>query len=279
MYFKILFVFCFCVNYNANGIPLEASMQDLNSYFTPRVIGGENTPEGYAPHMVAILIGDEVFQLIVCGGSLVKVDLVMTAAHCITEFQVQGVLMQSFHAVAGSNNWKTGGTKVYFQNYHIHPEWDPVHIKNDIGFLGLTKKLELGDHLQLAAMSSKFVGQEASSVTGWGWIAQWSLTPFHLQILEVTTLSPEDCTDRVREASTVMWPNAPHVDPTIEICTLHSTGSGLCYGDSGSALMSKETGTQIGIASWAFTCARGVPDMFVRISAFKDYIESVMEQY
>lgn len=70
------------------GIPLESSVQDLKRYFDPRVIGGENTPEGYAPHMVAILVGDEVIQLILCGGSLVKLNLVMTAAHCLTDYQV-----------------------------------------------------------------------------------------------------------------------------------------------------------------------------------------------
>ncbi|XP_022827051.1 chymotrypsin-2-like [Spodoptera litura] len=261
------------------GIPLETSIEDLKSYFSPRVIGGENTPEGYAPHMVAILVGDEVIRLILCGGSLVKSNLVMTAAHCLTDFHVAGGLTHLFHAVVGSNNWNTGGIRVEFQNYHMHPEWDPVLIKNDIGFLCLTKKVELSKHLQLAVLNFDFVGVEASSVTGWGWVAQWALMPFHLQVLEVTTLSPEDCVERVLEASSIWWPNAPHVDPTIEICTLHSTGRGLCFGDSGSALMSKETGTQIGIASWAFTCARGVPDMYARISGFKDYIQSIMELY
>lgn len=43
-------------------------------------------------------------------------------------------------------------------------------------------------------------------------------------------------------------------------------------GDSGSALILQETGEQIGIVSWGFPCAVGAPDMFTRISAFKDFL-------
>lgn len=44
-------------------------------------------------------------------------------------------------------------------------------------------------------------------------------------------------------------------------------------GDGGSPLVLKENRQQIGIVSWGITCAKGVPDVYTRISAFKSWIQ------
>lgn len=44
-------------------------------------------------------------------------------------------------------------------------------------------------------------------------------------------------------------------------------------GDSGSALVRVSDGQQVGVVSWGFPCARGAPDMFVRVSAFGDWLQ------
>lgn len=48
-------------------------------------------------------------------------------------------------------------------------------------------------------------------------------------------------------------------------------------GDSGSALVSLSSGKQIGIVSWGFPCALGAPDMFVRVSGFKDFLKDILK--
>lgn len=44
-------------------------------------------------------------------------------------------------------------------------------------------------------------------------------------------------------------------------------------GDGGSPLVLKENRQQIGIVSWGIICAKGVPDVYTRISAFKSWIQ------
>lgn len=48
----------------------------------------------------------------------------------------------------------------------------------------------------------------------------------------------------------------------------------MLQGDSGSALLAE--GVQIGIASFVTPCALGVPDKFVKVSAYQDWIKEHM---
>ncbi|CAG5043399.1 unnamed protein product [Parnassius apollo] len=57
------------------------------------------------------------------------------------------------------------------------------------------------------------------------------------------------------------------------------TITGPILGDSGSPLISRETGHQIGIASWAHPCARGVPDVFARINSFKNFLLPILRSF
>lgn len=47
-------------------------------------------------------------------------------------------------------------------------------------------------------------------------------------------------------------------------------------GDSGSALVDSSTGEQIGTVSWGIPCANNAPDMFARLSAFREWIEETI---
>ncbi len=44
-----------------------------------RIVGGEDTEEGEFPYLVALTIDFGIF----CGGTLIDLDRVLTAAHCM----------------------------------------------------------------------------------------------------------------------------------------------------------------------------------------------------
>ncbi|CAH2041746.1 unnamed protein product, partial [Iphiclides podalirius] len=239
---------------------------------TSRIVGGVQAPPGYAPHMAALIFGD-TFKGLICGGSIVSKRHILTAAHCIDPMVMWGgQLYPSFRAVVGSNRWDSDAIVAKFSHYVNHPEWDWSTIKNDIGILYLTEELNLSSTVAVIALSFKWIdGGEKSYATGWGRLGAWDPIPDYLQLLYLETISSKECAEGIREAST-WWGSSPPLDPKVEICTFHSPGHGMCNGDSGSALVSQKTGHQTGIVSWGFPCARGAPDVFVRISGFKEFL-------
>lgn len=54
------------------------------------------------------------------------------------------------------------------------------------------------------------------------------------------------------------------------VCTLNTIGEGACFGDSGSPLAFNNE--QIGIVSFGMPCAKGYPDVYTNVPAFKKWI-------
>ncbi|CAG5043403.1 unnamed protein product [Parnassius apollo] len=268
-----------------NGHPFK---KHYDSDPESRIIGGVDAPEAYAPHMAALVWGQSIKSLL-CGGSIVTSMHILTAAHCIDPMIVEGVLIPSFYAVVGSNQWASDKTITRFKHYINHPNWDWVTIKNDIGVLCLTEELELNDRMSTIPLSFDYVdGGLNSFVTGWGRVGiriednvvNLFPIPDDLQLLYVETISSEACADGLREAFEKYGYKAiPPLVSEIELCTFHSIGHGMCNGDSGNALVSKESGYQIGVVSWGLACAVGAPDVFARVSAYKDFLLSILKNY
>ncbi|CAK1583075.1 unnamed protein product [Parnassius mnemosyne] len=266
-----------------NGHPVENNELIRRLGVPSRIVGGDTAPEAYAPYMAALVCGESVKSLI-CGSSIISKRHILTAAHCIDPVVVNDVLISSFHAVIGSNLWNSTKHIAKFSNFLNHPSWDSQRIKNDVGVLNLTKELELNDRVAVVTLSFDWInGGVRSSVTGWGRLGVTTtghiviMYPYsdELQLLYLETMSPQQCAAALDKAATT-WNSSLVLDSELEMCTLHSVGHGLCYGDSGSPLISRETGHQIGIASWAHPCARGVPDVFARINSSKDSLLPIL---
>lgn len=82
-----------------------------------------------------------------------------------------------------------------------------------------------------------------------------------LQVLNVNTMTLEDCEGIY-----------PTTNMNSNMCTNNPVGQGFCTSDVGSPLVSNAQ--LIGIASWNVPCALGFPDLFVRISPYRNWIGS-----
>ncbi|CAG9788248.1 unnamed protein product [Diatraea saccharalis] len=234
-----------------------------------RIVGGTAAPTGAHPHMASMTSGS-LFTNLVCGGSIITQRTILTAAHCIAAVFSRGSLNSNLRVRVGSNHWNQGIAHRVSSNV-THQHYVSSIIKNDIGILITETNIVFGNLVRPIVIDFEYAGANIESrAAGWGRIRAGGSISAQLLELDVLTISGEDCVAGV--AAVIR--NAV-VEPHIEICTMHPRGSGhgMCNGDSGSALVRRDRGTQIGIVSWGIPCARGAPDMFVRVSAYRSWLE------
>ncbi|CAH2090058.1 unnamed protein product [Euphydryas editha] len=256
---------------------IPAPQRDMSFFFdqseNSRIVGGSTA--AHTPYMIAMVTGVTISNLI-CGGSLVTSRHIMTAAHCnLAVTNQDGSLLNSLRVTIGSNRWDRGGSTYRIARSIVHPNYNHNQIKNDIGFLVTTANVVLSNTVGLVPLNFDFVGGGIPTrVTGWGRTRVGGSLSSTLRQLVATVVDGNECRTRVAQrAQELNYQNFPVVDPNLEICIFNANGRGTCNRDSGGPLMRTDRNQQIGIVSWGLPCARNAPDMFVRISAYRSFIE------
>ncbi|CAH1364347.1 unnamed protein product, partial [Tenebrio molitor] len=236
----------------------------------PRIIGGVECDLADYPYVVA------VFSNSLCGGSLLTLRWVLTAAHCIKPPFIsrhQTVVRVGF-------NLKKQIIQVrYVAKGIIHEKFDYESMVNtsnpelryDIGLLlleapfiksryvstvklpepGYTKSCILGTALGAGYRTAEMLGR----------------TQFNrsLDCVDLTIIDNKRCSQT--------WPTSV-LDDSI-ICTLDNEGKDACNGDSGGPLICK--GVIVGIISLGKSCALpNTAASFTRVEAYLDFIHDTM---
>ncbi|XP_045451939.1 trypsin alpha-4-like [Melitaea cinxia] len=140
---------------------------NINNILSPRIVGGQDAPEGYAKHMAALVVGNQVTML-TCGASIINRRHMLTAAHCIQPYVIWGELSPHLKGVIGSNYWNSTNI-VKFSGHKIHPKYGWTNLANDIGVLRTAVEIVYSDLVSAIAMKYDFVGGGVKGfVTGWG---------------------------------------------------------------------------------------------------------------
>jgi trypsin len=201
------------------------------------VVNGTRVAEGERSFMAALLSDGSQF----CGGSVIAPQLVMTAAHCVSDGSAEGLSVS-----VGSTDW-TAGTEIPVTEVIVHPDYDQAP-SADVAVLRLAAPAPV-EPIALAGPGDD--GLEAAGrpavVSGWG-----SQTPFIGQVppldnalyeVELTVVADDDfqCgTD----------------SPADQVCASDLLEDS-CQGDSGGPLFADLPGgeVQIGIVSSGLGCA------------------------
>lgn len=240
----------------------------------PMIVGGEEVdpacPNCKYPFMVSVEYNGG-WGGHFCGGSLVREDWVVTAAHC-----VQGDSPSSIRVKIGMHDLDgTAGYEVrYVDNIIIHPQYSGNSLDNDYALLHLTVpsnfepiKLVTSDSHDDEPVMSTTMGWGATQSGGWGSDV----------LLEVDVPIDDSCGNYSNSSITNNM-----------VCAGDSNGGeDSCQGDSGGPLIMTNSDGEyelIGIVSWGYGCAEaGYPGVYSRIYPklgwFFDYIGEPEEDF
>ncbi|KAK3878607.1 hypothetical protein Pcinc_015393 [Petrolisthes cinctipes] len=235
-----------------------------------RIAGGQNADKGQYPWLVSIEATNFEGRWLLCGGTLITPEWVLTAAHCLDSERPEWLWV-----VSGEHDTSIEeGTEQYLLvDYFVkHPEyiyWElPYH--NDVALVHLSTPATLDEFTSLAPLppSSTQALTSPCEEAGWGAMQEGGAGPSVLQWTHVDLFQPDLC-----EAA---YPSFTP-DPNILCAGQMSGGTGFCVGDNGGGLWcwNSEAGGYVvgGVVSWREGCAQpDNPGVYMDVASYKDWI-------
>ena len=238
-----------------------------------KIINGNDADAYEYPFMVRILAAGDGYEGHWCGASLIRPNIVLTAAHCVEDdFKYSVVIGDHEDGETGLHE-----REVQISDIMMHEEY--YFPSNDVAVLVLAQNVELkeGAIETIALAQSEDFYKEGTSVTVIGWGANENYTsPDVLQELEYEVADQAACMEHwargtglnLTEVTEALKGQVCIIDPDLESSAYH--------GDSGGPLFVKngENVTQIGLVSWGQSYEAGISyNMFTNTYYYLDWIE------
>lgn len=236
------------------------------------IVGGDEADPGEWPWQVVLSLSGEPF----CGGVLVGLDLVVTAAHCV----LGGSDASGLSARAGSVELDSGGQERRVARAVRHEEYDPVNGRNDIAVLHLEAPFDPAPGVAAVALpdaetADRLTGEGTPVVvTGFGATTETGDMAPKLREAEVEVLDDVACAGDYAGAGGSVFAGS-------QMCAGFDTGRiDACFGDSGGPLVAplgedRAAWYLVGIVSWGEGCGLARrPTVYTEVAAFVDWLDA-----
>lgn len=249
---------------------------------TGRIIGGERARPGQFPHQVSVRRTRDRTHF--CGGVLISDLFVLTAANC-----TQGIYtnIANVYVIIGSTSMSANyGTSYGVTRIRNHPQFDPTTLANDISVIRLNGRVAFNHLIRAIRLPlSNVAAGSGAIISGWGlhdvrkqfcfigWISYWFF------IINFQVSVPTFLGELLFQHTTILdLPSCRHrlgnrVSDTM-VCTNNRHDRGICTGDIGGPLITRDGTTLVGIASWYTECGDERPNVFTSVFSHLQFIRS-----
>jgi secreted trypsin-like serine protease len=213
-----------------------------------QIVGGTNAPAGAHPFMVSLQDmtdpeKDTPRERHICGGSLIRSNVVLSAAHCVFDTTRTGALSrpEDLDLIVGRTAFDTNQGEVRnAAAIVVHPEYDGnTHHGADVALIRLDVASTFATvRLPTSQERSRWAAGATNRLIGWGRNAN-GVVPNDLQQVDLTVQSDATMTSRY---------GADYI-PTEMIGAGVGNGFGQCNGDSGGPLFFQAAVLNPGVSS------------------------------
>uniref|UniRef100_A0A3Q3EVX6 Duodenase-1-like n=1 Tax=Kryptolebias marmoratus TaxID=37003 RepID=A0A3Q3EVX6_KRYMA len=211
-----------------------------------KIINGNKAPENSMQYMVSL---QSKFGFHLCGGFLIREDVVVTAAHCDE--------LEPYQILVGSHNLKGHKRTTFFILCHV--------------CLQLSEKVPLNNIIKTIPLPKPWIylkDNQICSVAGWGKTLN-SHDVDDLQVVNVSIINPKVCQQQ--------WNN--ELPPNVICAGGYNTNKGFCQGDSGGPLVCD--GKAVGVVSFNRNANCNYPDapnVYTDISKYLPWINKFLKE-
>ncbi|XP_063175169.1 kallikrein-14-like [Chroicocephalus ridibundus] len=223
-----------------------------------RIIGGRPCSITQRPFQVALTKRGQIL----CGGSLVDAQWVLTAAHCRQPIRELKVLI-------GTDTLRDGTGQVRsISRIQVHPAYNPRRNDNDFMLLRLNKPVQFSTNIKKIRLATKCpMDGMRCSVSGWGTTkSPGAKLPKNLQCAAIQAFGRDKCTRAYGNALT----------PNMFCAGVPQGGIDSCQGDSGGPLVCN--GVLQGVVSWGMAVCgrRGQPGVYSNVCRATSWIRKTI---
>ncbi|NXH23087.1 KLK14 protein, partial [Bucco capensis] len=212
-----------------------------------RIIGGVACPITSRPFQVALVKRGQIL----CGGSLVDAQWVLTAAHCKQPIRDVKVLIGTDTLDHGTGEVRS------ISQLRVHPAYNPQRNDNDFMLLKLSRPVTFSSSIKKINLATRCPRDGMRcSVSGWGTTkSPGAKLPKKLQCAAIQTFGKAKCTRAYGD----------HITANMFCAGVPQGGIDSCQGDSGGPLVCN--GVLQGVVSWGMAVCgrRGQPGVYSNV--------------